>query len=691
MDKFAKTSAILLTGLMLIKKLLSIVYKIPYQNITGDAGFYVFQQVYPFIAVLMMLTGFALPTVIGGMLTENHYSSAIKDRLKRLMWIFSLIVFVVLFLGHQQLARIMGDILLAPVIRIVGVHFLFLSPIAYLRGVLQSRPETIKKIGYSVVVEQMTRVLAILLVLYLFDPSLHNAYEMAGFAFGFSLISPVITLMHLYLLKPIDDVQSFLPLKGKVRFFQRTMYLVLGSGILILFSLIDIFLVFNVLVMTETLTDAMTLRGVLERGLPLVQAGTFFVGSLVAVTMTNLEKAETDKQKKRYFSTGFYHLLGLAVPATVGLIGVMPLLNQVLFMDQAGNVTLQWMMLQIIFYAIVVLLTATLSKEDPKKEQEPFVLVSLLVGILAKLVITVPMVQHFGITGASLSSVIGLFLTCVILLIGAKHLFTPKLAVALIGIGFSTFLMWVFLRQIQPLLVNLNTGIRTDYFTLLLINGVVGLLVYAIVLGGLNFIFKTLGTLVLLRHKKRQEQIKRINRAKARRREEALRRQEEARQEVLRQQQEALDRERYLRTLMHDKPPIKQTVSVDDQMLARGHQVHKQPEKYVPPAATNQVNAVVETTEKQTKKEGKNMRLDKFLKVSRIIKRRQTAKEVSDAGKISVNGKVAKSSTALHIGDEIALHYATRTLTIRVMEIKDSTKKEDAQRMYEVVREEPRI
>ena len=82
------------------------------------------------------------------------------------------------------------------------------------------------------------------------------------------------------------------------------------------------------------------------------------------------------------------------------------------------------------------------------------------------------------------------------------------------------------------------------------------------------------------------------------------------------------------------------------------------------------------------------MRLDKFLKVSRIIKRRQTAKEVSDAGKISVNGKVAKSSTALHVGDEIALHYATRTLVVRVMLIKDSTKKEDADRMYEVVREE---
>ena len=81
------------------------------------------------------------------------------------------------------------------------------------------------------------------------------------------------------------------------------------------------------------------------------------------------------------------------------------------------------------------------------------------------------------------------------------------------------------------------------------------------------------------------------------------------------------------------------------------------------------------------------MRLDKFLKVSRIIKRRSIAKEISDAGRIKVNGKTAKSSTKLAIGDTISIAYGDKYLTIRVSDFKDSTKKEDARLMYEIIEE----
>lgn len=79
------------------------------------------------------------------------------------------------------------------------------------------------------------------------------------------------------------------------------------------------------------------------------------------------------------------------------------------------------------------------------------------------------------------------------------------------------------------------------------------------------------------------------------------------------------------------------------------------------------------------------MRLDKFLKVSRIIKRRTVAKEASDTGMILVNGKVAKASTNVETGDEITINYPNNPLKARVLEIKDSTKKEDALKMFEVI------
>lgn len=81
------------------------------------------------------------------------------------------------------------------------------------------------------------------------------------------------------------------------------------------------------------------------------------------------------------------------------------------------------------------------------------------------------------------------------------------------------------------------------------------------------------------------------------------------------------------------------------------------------------------------------MRLDKYLKVSRIIKRRPVAKEVADKGRIKVNGILAKSSTDLKINDEIEIRFGNKLLCVRVLEMKDSTKKEDALKMYEIISE----
>ena len=81
------------------------------------------------------------------------------------------------------------------------------------------------------------------------------------------------------------------------------------------------------------------------------------------------------------------------------------------------------------------------------------------------------------------------------------------------------------------------------------------------------------------------------------------------------------------------------------------------------------------------------MRLDKYLKVSRIIKRRPVAKEVADKGRIKVNGILAKSSADLKINDEIEIRFGNKILLVRVLEMKDSTKKEDATKMYEIIKE----
>ena len=76
------------------------------------------------------------------------------------------------------------------------------------------------------------------------------------------------------------------------------------------------------------------------------------------------------------------------------------------------------------------------------------------------------------------------------------------------------------------------------------------------------------------------------------------------------------------------------------------------------------------------------MRLDKFLKVSRLIKRRTVANEACDAGRVLVNGNVAKASLQVKPGDIIEIQYGTKTVKAEVLQLQDTTKKEEAKELF---------
>ncbi|MDO4903508.1 MAG: RNA-binding S4 domain-containing protein [Limosilactobacillus sp.] len=81
------------------------------------------------------------------------------------------------------------------------------------------------------------------------------------------------------------------------------------------------------------------------------------------------------------------------------------------------------------------------------------------------------------------------------------------------------------------------------------------------------------------------------------------------------------------------------------------------------------------------------MRLDKFLKVSRIIKRRSVAKEIADQGRILINNLPAKSSSKVKEGDELTIKFGNKTETIKINRIVETTKKSEAEDMYEIIEE----
>ena len=82
------------------------------------------------------------------------------------------------------------------------------------------------------------------------------------------------------------------------------------------------------------------------------------------------------------------------------------------------------------------------------------------------------------------------------------------------------------------------------------------------------------------------------------------------------------------------------------------------------------------------------MRLDKYLKVSRLIKRRTLAKEVAEQGRITVNGNPAKASTDITPGDTITIQFGQKLVTVKVNDVRETVKKDEAETLYTVLKEE---
>lgn len=84
-------------------------------------------------------------------------------------------------------------------------------------------------------------------------------------------------------------------------------------------------------------------------------------------------------------------------------------------------------------------------------------------------------------------------------------------------------------------------------------------------------------------------------------------------------------------------------------------------------------------------RKGLGLRLDKFLKVSRLIKRRTLAKEVSDAGRIQINGKAGKASSNVQVGDILEISLGAKKLKVEILEIKETVPVSEAKNLYRTI------
>jgi len=132
--------AFLLSVAALVTKLLSAVYRIPFQNLAGDLGFYVYQQVYPFFGMMTILALYGFPVVLSRQIAEKKAQGKDEEVNELLSYTFlglsilSIMICVLFLVFAPQLAFFIGDESLTSVIQLVGFGFLFLPILSVFRG-----------------------------------------------------------------------------------------------------------------------------------------------------------------------------------------------------------------------------------------------------------------------------------------------------------------------------------------------------------------------------------------------------------------------------------------------------------------------------------------------------------------------------------------------------------------------------
>lgn len=427
--------AVILSIAALIVKVLSAAYRIPYQNIVGDIGFYIYQQVYPFYGIVLTLSTLGFPIIISKLIAEKEFSK--KDILAAsflLLSIIALVMFTGLFLGAEWIAGKMGDPELKSLLQMVAMYYLLMPFASILRGYFQGINNMVPT-AISQVTEQFIRVATILVLtpfLIYQGYSLYDAGEGAVFSSVIGGISGLILLVVFFIwykeskeIKHNQIHSKVFPSIIKVLLFQGFGFCI-SSLILVLLQLVDSLHLYALL--RGSGIDEMAAKewkGVYDRGQPLIQLGTVVANSL-SLSIVPLIASYVNKKQKSELIAKIKLTLRVSVmigaAATVGLICIMNSVNQMLFMDVKGSSTLSIFSIAILFSSIIMTLTAIIQSLNFYKA--PVIIV--LVGIVSKWFLDLWFIPRYQISGAAISTILALLgMTIALSLVLKSHIKTP--------------------------------------------------------------------------------------------------------------------------------------------------------------------------------------------------------------------------------------------------------------------------
>ncbi|MFC0190378.1 polysaccharide biosynthesis protein [Fictibacillus aquaticus] len=405
--------ALLLTAAGLVVKILSAVYRIPYQNIAGDLGFYVFQQVYPFYAIAAAIAFTGYPMAFSRVVSVHRGSAKEKDVIATSFWSVCALgglTFILLFSSAPRLALWMGDPALSDPLRVISFLFLVIPFTAFYRGYFQGMGEMVST-AVTQIIEQIVRVSGILIVSYVLVKAGSSAYETGTGALAGSLSGAVISSILLYRYFKTSSTHklrrtfsfSFSVLKELLR---GSIYLSLSAMVLVLMQMADAFSFVNLL--TENgyrELPARELKGIFDRGQPLLQLGTVLAASLALALVPEVSALYTAKEHEKVRSLCRLSLkisISFGAAAALGLAVIMEPVNMMLFKNSDGSIELSVLSLSVLFASVIFTATGLLQGLGLYRSAG----IAVVAGVFLKVVLNVWLIPIWGMMGAGIATVI---------------------------------------------------------------------------------------------------------------------------------------------------------------------------------------------------------------------------------------------------------------------------------------------
>lgn len=415
----AFNGVVVLTLALIVVKVLSAIYRVPYQNILGDEGLYAYQQVYPIVALGVILTMNAIPSAVTQIFgSEGDFKQYIHVMMR--IQLISTVFFLLLLFCAKWVALLMGDISLTPMLRAASFSFLFIGILGVFRGYYQAQ-RNMNVPAISQVIEQFVRVAIIILAIVLFMTqqwSLYAAGTIAiiGSAFGFLASS-----LFLVIRKPFRDSQhkSYEAVQKSFVEWRKLVLAILvfavSQLIVIVWQVVDSFTVLHMLQSTGlNFQQATSQKGVYDRGASFIQMGLIVTTTFCFVLIPLLTDAIKVKNKvltNRYANASIKITILFSVSAGIGLINLMPIMNSVFFKNDSQTITLAVYMLTVICVSLIMMDIALL---QVKNKVRP-VLLAFSVGVVSKTILNIVLIPQLLMLGSSLSTVISLVLFTIVL------------------------------------------------------------------------------------------------------------------------------------------------------------------------------------------------------------------------------------------------------------------------------------